>query len=84
MTHLGENPLLRAWATFGASTRFYTKQIGVLQEGLFCSPFPSPRCACCTSLLTAVSPRPGSFQRIGTDPGYLSRHAASIRKTRVD
>jgi len=63
MTHLGEQPLASGVGDVRSFNRFYTKQIGVLQEGLFCSPFSLTRCACCTSLLTAVSPRPGSFAK---------------------
>lgn len=61
--------------------RFYTRQIGLLEEGLLKTPFSLPQ----ARLLYELGKHPGTrwkdlLAELGLDPGYLSRLLKSLEK----
>jgi DNA-binding MarR family transcriptional regulator/GNAT superfamily N-acetyltransferase len=61
--------------------RFYTRQIGLLDEGLLNSPFSLTQVRTLYELANSAQPTAGDLCRaLGLDPGYLSRILASFER----
>ncbi len=74
-----ENALDKRVDTIRRFNRFYTKQIGVLREGLLGSPFSLTQVRLLHELFHRQSPTATELcKELGLDPGYLSRMVRSF------
>jgi len=75
-THAGQR--IAAMRRFN---RFYTRQIGLLDEGLLDSPFSLTQVRTLYELANSAQPTAGELcGALGLDPGYLSRILASFEQ----